>query len=177
MPEAKPDVKPVKLICGVLYRKTVDLNRLDEELISLLGPIDLKSEPFPFDFTDYYENEMGENLSKQFYAFEKLILPDSLADIKNATICMEKDFSLENRRTVNIDPGYIEESKLVLASTKNFSHRIYLKDGIWAEVTLRYERGDFIAHPWTYSDYAQPLAIEFLKTARENYKSQLRDLS
>jgi hypothetical protein len=93
MSGAKTDVKPVKLICGVLYRKTVDLSRLDEKLISRLGPVDLKSKPFPFDFTDYYEYEMGENLVKQFFAFEKLILPDSLADLKNATILIEKDFS------------------------------------------------------------------------------------
>lgn len=177
MPGAKPDVKPVKLICGVLYRKTVDPNRLDEELISRLGPIDFKSEPFPFHFTAYYENEMGRNLIKRFYAFEKLILPDNLADIKNVTILIEKNFSSEGRRTVNIDPGYLEESKLVLASTKNFSHRIYLKDGIWAEVTLRYEKGDFVTHPWTYPDYARPLTTDFLKMAREKYRTQLRNIS
>lgn len=175
MPGAKPDVKPVKLICGVLYRKTADLNRLDEKLISRLGPVDLKSDMFPFDFTDYYESEMGRGLIKQFFAFEKLILPDNLADIKNATILIEKDFSSEGRRTVNIDPGYLEESKLVLASTKNFSHRIYLKNGIWAEVTLRYEKGNFVSHPWTYPDYCRPLAIEFLKTVREKYRTQLHD--
>lgn len=177
MPGAKPDVKPAKLICGILYQSTVELNRLNAELTSRFGPIDLKSQSFPFDFTDYYQDEMGKNLVKQFYSFEKMIMPDSLADMKNATIDIEGDFSSQNRRTVNIDPGYLEESKLVLASTKNFSHRIYLKDGIWAEVTLRYEKGDFVAHPWTYPDYAQFLAIEFLKMVREKYKTQLHDLS
>lgn len=176
MSGVKPDVKPVKLICGVLYQETADLKRLNDQLASRWGPIDLKSDPFFFNFTDYYAGEMGEDLVKQFYAFENLILPDSLADIKNTTILIEKELSFEGPRTVNIDPGYLEESKLVLASTKNFSHRIYLKNGIWAEVTLRYEKGDFVVHPWTYPDYAQPLAIEFLKTVREKYRTQLHDL-
>lgn len=175
MPEAKPEVKTVKLICGVLYSKTVDLNRLDSRLQSLLGSVDSKSEPFDFTFTDYYKEEMGDDLLKQFYSFEKLIPPDGLADIKNATISIETDFSIKDRRTVNLDPGYLEESKLVLASTKNFSHRIYLRDNIWAEVTMRYEKGEFVTHPWTYPDYSQRLAIEFLKEVREKYKKQLEN--
>ena len=173
MPEAKPEVKAVKLLCGVLYSKTVDLNRLDSRLQSLMGSVDSKSEPFDFTFTDYYKEEMGSDLVKQFCSFEKLIQPDGLADIKNATISIETDFSIKGGRTVNLDPGYLEESKLVLASTKNFSHRIYLRDNIWAEVTMRYEKGEFVTHPWTYPDYSQRLAIEFLKSAREIYKKQL----
>ena len=175
MPEAKPEVKAVKLVCGVLYSKTVDLNRLDSRLQSLFGSVDSKSEPFDFTFTDYYKEEMGNDLVKQFYSFEKLIQPDRLADIKNATISIETDFSIKGRRTINLDPGYLEESKLVLASTKNFSHRIYLRDNIWAEVTMRFSRGEFITHSWTYPDYSQRLAIEFLEEVREKYKKQLEN--
>jgi hypothetical protein len=175
MPEAKPEVKAVKLVCGVLYSKTIDLKQLDSRLQLLFGSVDSKSEPFDFTFTDYYKEEMGSNLVKQFYSFEKLIQPDELADIKNATISIEMDFSLKGRRTVNLDPGYLEESKLVLASTKNFSHRIYLRDNIWAEVTMRYEKGEFVTHPWTYADYSQRLAIEFLKEVREKYKKQMEN--
>jgi hypothetical protein len=173
MPEAKPEVKPVKLICGVLYSKTVDLMRLDSSLQALYGSVDSKSEPFDFTFTDYYKKEMGSDLVKQFYSFEKLIQPDMLADIKKATVSIESDFSISGKRAVNLDPGYLEESKLVLASTKNFSHRIYLRDNIWAEVTMRFSRGEFITHPWTYPDYSQQLAIKFLKTVREIYRKQL----
>ncbi len=173
MPEAKPEVKAVKLICGALYSRTIDLNQLDSRLQSLFGSIDLRSRPFDFTFTDYYKDQMGSNLVKQFYSFEKLIQPDRLADIKNATISIETDFSISDKRAVNLDPGYLEESKLVLASTKNFSHRIYLRDNIWAEVTLRYVKGEFVTHAWTYTDYAQPLAIEFLKAVREIYRKQL----
>ncbi len=175
MPDAKPEVKPVKLICGVLYSKTADLMRLDSRLRALYGSVDLKSEPFDFTFTDYYKEVMGSDLVKQFYSFEKLIQPDMLADIKNATISIETDFSINGRRTVNLDSGYLEESKLVLASTKNFSHRIFLRDNIWAEVTLSYTKGEFVTHPWTYPDYSQRLAIEFLKEVREKYKKQLEN--
>jgi len=173
----KPSVGPVKLICGILFSRTIDLNQLDSRLQSLFGSIDLKSRSFDFTFTDYYKDQMGSDLLKQFYSFEKLIQPDRLADIKNATISIETEFSINSRRAVNLDPGYLEESKLVLASTKNFSHRIYLRDNIWAEVTMRFVKGEFVTHPWTYPDYAQPLAIEFLKAVREIYRKQLSTLS
>lgn len=173
MPDGKPEVRPVKLIAGVMFCKAVDLSAADEMLIEKFGPIDSKSEPFEFSFTDYYEKEMGRELSKQFYSFENLIRPDDLARVKKITIGIEARFATDGKRTVNLDPGYLEESKLVLASTKNFSHRIYLGDNIWGEVTLRYEKGDFVTHPWTYPDYATPLAFEFLQKARESYRRQM----
>jgi hypothetical protein len=169
----KPKVKPVKLICGVLFNRDFDIQKADDKLISILGPIDLKSPIFDFIFTDYYAPEMGSNLQKRFYSFERLVMPDMLPDIKNNTIKIEDGFSIDGNRAVNLDPGYLEESKLVLASTKNFSHRIYLRDNIWAEVTMRYARGKWITHDWTYPDYSQELGIEFLSRARERYKEQL----
>jgi len=169
----KPKVRPVKLIVGVLFQRKVNLSAIEARLADAFGPIDFKSDTFDFTFTDYYAAEMGNDLRKQFYSFGRLIAPDSLADVKNAAIAIESDFADKGKRIVNIDPGYIEESKLVLASTKNFSHRIYLRDNIWAEVTLRYVRGKFISHDWTYPDYSQALAIEFLDRVREIYRGQL----
>jgi hypothetical protein len=169
----KPKVRPVKLICGVLFNRDFNLEMAENNLISLLGPIDLKSPIFDFIFTDYYASEMGGDLQKRFYSFDRLIMPDTLPDIKNATIKIESDSCIDGKRTVNLDPGYLEEAKLVLASTKNFSHRIYLRDNIWAEVTMRYAHGQFITHDWTYPDYSQELGIEFLSKAREIYKGQL----
>lgn len=169
----KPKVKPVKLICGVLFNRDFNLEEAEDKLDALLGPIDLKSEIFEFIFTDYYAPEMGGNLQKRFYSFERLVMPNKLADIKNNTIKIEEGFSIDGKRAVNLDPGYLEESKLVLASTKNFSHRIYLRDNIWAEVTMRFARGKFITHDWTYPDYSQKLGIEFLSKAREIYKGKL----
>lgn len=176
MSEAKPEVRPVKLICGAMCAPQVDLKTVEGRLERAFGPVDLRSDPFEFKFTDYYDDEMGSGLSKMFYSFEDLIMPDRLAAIKNRTIEIEFEFSRDLRRTVNLDPGYLEESKLVLASTKNFSHRIYLGDHIWGEVTLRYEKGEFVTHPWTYADYKTPLAFSFLKTARDLYRKQLASI-
>jgi hypothetical protein len=172
----KPKVKPVKLICGLLFIPALNLAAVNQKLISLFGPMDLKSPEFNFIFTDYYTPEMGGDLRKCFYSFERLIMPDALPDIKNATIKSESEFCVDGKRTVNLDPGYLEESKLVLASTKNFSHRIYLRDDIWAEVTMRYARGKFITHDWTYPDYSQDLGIAFLSKVREIYRGQLENM-
>jgi hypothetical protein len=169
----KPKVKPVKLICGITYNRSVDLNSIDSLLILYFGPIENKTRIFDFDYSDYYKDEMGIELKKVFYSFEELIQPDSLADIKNKTISIESEYATDNKRNFNLDPGYIEESKLVLASTKNFSHRIYLKDNIWAEVTLTYTNNQFKTHPWTYPDYATELASEFFKKVREIYRKQI----
>jgi hypothetical protein len=119
---------------------------------------------------------MGEDPKKQFLSFDKLIMPDQLADIKNSTNRIESQYSIEGKRTINLDPGYLEESKLILASTKNFSHRIYLRAGIWAELTLSYAAGKFVTHPWTYPDYQTELAYDFLHKAREIYIGQLKTL-
>jgi hypothetical protein len=173
MPGNKPAVKPVKLICGVLYQRGVDTESLEIRLCRLWGVIDLRSPVFDFIFTDYYTSEMGGDLKKRFYSFENLIAPESLADVKHAAAALEAELADKAGRTVNIDPGYLEESKLILASTKNFSHRIYLRNGIWAEVTMRFVRGKFVTHDWTYPDYSQELAIEFLMRTREVYRAQL----
>jgi hypothetical protein len=151
------------------------LNKSIDNLEGLLGKIDHKSPVYEFTFTNYYGDEMGEDLKKQFLSFEKLIMPDQLADIKNSTNEIEAEYSIEGKRTVNLDPGYLEESKLILASTKNYSHRIYLKDGIWAELTLSYASGKFVTHPWTYPDYQTEPAYDFLRKTREIYISQLRE--
>ena len=120
----KPKLHPVKLVCGVLFAPTAILNEVDGRLVSQFGPIDLKSAIFDFTYTDYYNAEMGAGLKKQFYSFEKLIMPDELANIKNLCRQIEDEFSLDGKRVVNLDPGYLEESKFVLASTKNFSYWI-----------------------------------------------------
>ncbi len=173
MPGAKPKVKPVKLVCGVLFTRGTDLALVDSRLTDEFGQIDGKSKPFDFIFTDYYAPEMGGDLKKQFYSFEKLVMPDCLPDIKHTTIGIEAEFAESGQRKVNIDPGYLEESKLVLASTKNFSHRVYLGGNIWAEVTMRFVGGKFITLEWTYSDWSQELAVEFLAKVRDVYKGQL----
>lgn len=176
MPGARPKVKPVKLICAVLCAPSADIGKAVTDLEELLGIIDHKSAVFDFTFTDYYNDEMGDRLKKQFFSFENLVMPDLLAGIKNTTNKIEAKYTINAKRTVNLDPGYLEESKLILASTKNFSHRIYLRDGIWAELTLSYAGGKFIVHPWTYPDYMTELAYDFLLKARDTYVRQLKGL-
>lgn len=161
----------------MLYSPHAHLGAVDQSLISRFGPIDLRSPDFEFTFTDYYSGEMGPDLQKRFCSFERLVMPEDLPDLKKASMEIESGFAISGTRTVNIDPGYLEESKLVLASTKNFSHRIYLRNDIWAEVTLRFVRGEFVKHEWTYPDYSQKLAIQFLKSVREIYRKQLQDLN
>ena len=173
MSNVKPEVKPGKLICGITFAASVDIDAVDAKLESRFGPIDSLSGKFDLSYTDYYEKEMGSELIKRFLSFENLIVPDQLAKIKNEAISIEAEFTTDGKRTVNLDPGYLEESKLVLASTKNFAHRIYLGDNIWGEVTLRYENGGFVTHPWTYPDYAMPLAFEFFQKIRDIYRKQL----
>jgi len=174
MPAAKPEVKPVKLICAVMFSPAADLNKAIADLENHFGKIDHNSPVYEFNFTEYYNDEMGEGLRKQFLSFERLVMPDQLSDIKNFTNNIEIQYSVNSKRTVNLDPGYLEESKLILASTKNYSHRIYLKDGIWAELTLSYAGGKFVTLPWTYPDYQTELAVDFLKNARDIYICQLK---
>jgi hypothetical protein len=124
---------------------------------SLFGPIALCSDAFDFTETDYYTATMGSGLKKQFFAFERLIDPGTLADIKRQTNAWEAEYAAMQRhaeaRPLNLDPGYITPAKLVLASTKDHAHRIYLEGGIYAEVTLSYRGGCWQPFEWTYPDY------------------------
>jgi hypothetical protein len=147
------------------------------ELKKELGKVLLYSETYNFsEFTSYYEKEMGKNLLKKFYFFEKLRNPDFLINLKHICYEIEKEFSKEGKRKVNVDPGYITLSKLVLATFKDFSHRIYLGQNVFAEVTLIYQHKNFVELPWTYRDYKQKEVIEIFKKAREILKEKLRCL-
>lgn len=168
-----------KLIVAV----TVNTEELFEEnhrvLQSHFGPIDLESTIYPFTFTDYYKAEMGKELYKQIFSFMRLFEKSELATTKVRTNEIEKQFAVrvaeEEHRRMNLDPGYVTDSKLVLASTKNFSHRIYIGGGIFAEVTLRYLRkSGFEPLEWTYPDYRTDLVRNFLEKVRQRYMEQLR---
>ncbi|MEA2062284.1 MAG: DUF4416 family protein, partial [Gemmatimonadota bacterium] len=139
-----------------------------------IGPIDLTSQSYAFDFTGYYEGEMGPGLIKRFFSFETLRPPEHLAPLKRRCVAYERAArSAEGRRVVNIDPGYWSDAKLVLASTKNFSHRIAVGRRVFAEVTLRRYKGKLQGLDWTYPDYLSPLALEFFENVRNLYLKQL----
>ena len=126
-----------------------------ECLTAELGPHDFKSPPLSFDYTDYYRAEMGAPLKRFFMSFDHLVARDRLVEIKHRTAAIEKTFSDEQgRRRVNIDPGLLAPESLVLATTKNYSHRIYLGQGVYAELTLVYREGAYRPLEWTYPDYA-----------------------
>jgi hypothetical protein len=166
----------VKLFCSLFSPERDLLHRVITELEGLFGPIDWKSPEHLFDRTHYYEREMGGPLYRYFLAFENLIRPDDLVEIKLATNDLEMRYLRGGRRMVNIDPGYICLERLILATGKNYTHRVYLSKGIYADLTLVYHKGGFRSLPWTYKDYADPEIVSCLNTLREGYKRRLRGL-
>jgi hypothetical protein len=163
----------VKLISGMISGSRETLVEATKRLKREFGPIDLTGEVMEFDFTHYYDEEMGAGLLRQFVAFEKLVNPEEIVAIKRITNDIEDKFAEGPNRKVNLDPGYITESKLILASTKDFSHRIYLSDGIYAEVTLMYVRGQWVSQPYTFPDYASGRYDDFLTKARDALRAKL----
>lgn len=167
--------RPVKLIASVFSGQRALLAEASEALEERFGALDYRSQLLPFDHTDYYAREFGEGLTRQILAFSKLVAPDRLALIKRTTNALELEWVAGERRQVNLDPGYVSPSKMVLATTKNYSHRIYLGDGIYAEVTLHYRQGAFHPWEWTYPDYASSRYLEIFGDIRQIYVSQLRE--
>lgn len=172
--------KPVKLFMGLIIARDVDLEIIRHELISHFGQIDLESPIHPFDHTNYYIKEMGPNLNRCFLSFINPVSPDHLAKIKLLTNRLEIQRGEINGericRVVNIDPGILSLSNVVLATTKNRAHRIYLSEGIYAEITLIYSKTKgWQPLDWTYPDYRIPSTIEFFCTIREKYYLQISD--
>jgi hypothetical protein len=148
---------PVLLITAASSRYAEAFDWARERSTAQFGLVALASNAFDFTETDYYTATMGEGLKKQFFAFERLIDPAALADIKRQTNEWEAEYAALGRhaepRPLNLDPGYITPAKLVLASTKDHAHRIYLAGGIFAEVTLAFRAGGWQPLEWTYPDY------------------------
>jgi hypothetical protein len=173
------DIQPVKLIIGILACDESALAVSRQVLLDAYGEADLVSEVWPFDMTQYYESEAGPNMVRQFMAFENPIDPGRLAAIKHETNKMEQDLakSLDTLypRPVNFDPGVIEPSKLILASTKNFAHRIYIGNHMYAEVTMTYNKGKWETFPFTFPDYKSGRYNAFLSKVRQKVVHQLRE--
>jgi hypothetical protein len=168
--------KPAKLVIGVFGKNKKLIEPLALELASLFGPVDLASSWMVFNYTNYYEPEMGSALARRMFAFKQLIDQGGLAKIKIATNQIEQTYSAAGKRQVNIDPGYLLQERFVLASGKNFSHRIYIGLGVYADLTLIYQKGSFQKLPWTYPDYADQAMICFLKQVRRKYVLDLKSM-
>ncbi|MCM8780719.1 MAG: DUF4416 family protein [Candidatus Omnitrophica bacterium] len=166
-------VLPVKLIVGFIFRIDDVFEKVKAILEKCFGKIDFESQTLAFTHTDYYEAEFGKDLKRKFISFKKLIPPQNLARIKIITNSIEKRFTQNKNRQVNLDPGYIDSAKLILASTKDYKHRIYLTQGIYAEVTLFFQNNTFQAWEWTYPDYKTPEYIEIFNQIRRIYREQI----
>ncbi len=161
--------KPAKLVIGCFLKEkhlAVDVVKV---LVEKFGPVDMTSPWFPFNLTTYYDDEMGTPLFRRMLAFKKLIKQSALANIKLFTNDLEREYLIDGRRAVNIYPGYLLHERFVLATGKNYSHRIYIGSGIYADLTLVYLKGHFNKMPWTYPDYASENVMTFLEWVRKKY--------
>lgn len=169
--------KPVKLIVGILSASGTYFDATVEALEAVYGKADLSSKTWIFDKTDYYKGQMGSLILRRFVSFEKLISQGRLADIKLKTNKLERKLTRklysDMPRPINLDPGFIGPSKLVLATTKNYAHRIYIGKKIYAEVTLVFYKGKWQPLPYTYPDYTQECYFGFFDEVRECLLEQL----
>jgi hypothetical protein len=170
--------KPAKLIIGILAADEECLKAAIEAINTNFGQIDFLSDLWPFDQTDYYKDQTGENILRQFVSIEKLIDPGKLSKIKHKTNTLEQKLAKQSAsdllRPVNLDPGIIEPSKLVLATTKNYSHRIYIGKKMYAEVTLIFDKGKWKPFEYTYPDYRQDCYHDFFSKVRTRLVEQLK---
>ena len=165
--------QPVKLIFSIFTNNKENFDKAVELCEKQFGNIEEISERFIFNHTDYYEKEMGKNLFRKFLIFEKLIDREGIAKVKVKTNEIEEKFLIDDNRSVNIDPGYITLENFILFTTKNYTHRIYLESGIFADLTLIFHNKSFQSLPWTYPDYASDEIKNYLLKVREIYKKQL----
>ena len=169
---------PVKYFTAVCHTADITVEAVLRKLETIFGPVDERSPAYNFDrFTDYYKPEMGSGLQKLFVSFQNLQSPQALIDFKHKSNFLEQDYLRQDgNRRVNIDPGYLTDAKIVLATTKDYSHRLYLGKGIYGDLHLSYRDGRYRPQSWTYPDYSQPLALEFFSKIRKLYRTQLKEL-
>ncbi len=166
---------PVKFVCSLLYGRDASRARVLAALVDCFGPIDYYSQAIPFTETDYYLGEMGV-LERRILAFERLGPPDRLVDAKLTTNALEVRFrDVTGGRTVNLDVGYVTAAKLILATTKDQSHRIHLGRGVFADQEYRFVVGGFEPLPWTYPDYRREHYRAIFRQLRRRYLHQLAD--
>lgn len=167
---------PVMLIAAVFSRYDEALDWARSRIEAAWGPIALESPRFAFVETDYYEPTMGPGLKKTFFACRDFIDPARLPDLKLQANAWEEEYAglghHAESRPLNIDPGYLTLAKLVLASTKDHAHRLYLRDGIYAEVTLHYQDGRWQHRPWTFPDYRRDDYQAFFTACRQHFKQR-----
>lgn len=176
MTQAKP-FNPAKLICGMISGREESFRIGEVRLVERFGPIDLRSPVFPFAGTDYYEKEMGPALKRGFLSFERLVPPDGLSAIKLQTNALEGEIGAAlsaEYRVVNLDPGILTSSALIMATAKNFAHRVPLSGGIYAHLELLFAKTGVKTLDWTYPDFRSEHYWRFFLDVRKIYLDQLR---
>jgi len=164
----------VKIVAGFIFNDSEALKKSLRLLSKILGPVDTQSDLFDFDITRYYNKEMGEGLKRKFVSFRKVRGLKDIYKLKLFTNKLERRLSVSGRRKVNIDPGYLTLGKLILFTTKDYSHRIHLGGGIYAEATLYFKNGSYRPWEWTYPDYKTGPYIAFFNRVRRLYIGELR---
>jgi len=167
---------PVKLIFGFIFQNESTFQKASPFIEKHFSKIDFESPAIPFTYTDYYLKEFGTDLKRKFISVEKLVNPADLYKIKIYSNKLEERLSQGSRRLINIDPGLLDLAKLILASTKDFSHRICLNKGIFAELTLFFKDKDYQALDWTYPDYRTEGYRAIFRQIRQIYAQQVKDL-
>lgn len=176
MADIKP-FAPVKLICGIITSGQSVFTRSQSCLENEFGSVDHSSPLYEFKSTDYYEKQMGSGLMRRFLSFHDLIKPEQLSRIKIRTNELEDIIRLESEtqnRIVNIDPGYMTASALIMATAKDFAHRVPLRDGIYAHLELLFLKKSIKTLSWTYPDFRSEIYHSFFLEVRNAYLLQLR---
>ncbi len=168
------EAEPVKPVASIFSADRAALAEAARRLEERTGCFDYVSEESFFDRTDYYEPEMGSGLVRRFFAVEELMDPMGLVGLKVFCAGLETELSVDGRRRVNIDPGYVSPERLLLATGKNFTHRVYLGRGVYGDLTLMYQNGCFQVLPWTYPDYATEIVRRTMADIRAKLMEQLR---
>jgi hypothetical protein len=166
--------QPAKLVISLLLNDKALFEPVARALVAEFGVSDFISAWMPFDYTTYYAAEMGSPLVRRLIGFKQLIQQEDLSAVKLTTNTIEKRYADSRGRTVNIDPGYLLLERFVLATGKNYTHRIYVGNGIYADLTLVYQNKTFKPLPWTYPDYADPQMIVVLSSMRDSYRLTLQ---
>ncbi|TWU01119.1 DUF4416 family protein [Stieleria varia] len=176
-------VEPVIRICAVISRYAEVRQWAIERITDRWGQLVLISHDFPFTAGGFYDAQMGRDLRKVMVACRQPCQPDGLAEWKLETNAWEREFAEQSQhpgaqypesRPLNLDPGYVTQAKLVLATTKDRDHRLYLHDGIFAEVTLNYTAKQWVSHRWTYPDYRTDEMKAFAQQCRDHLREHIQ---
>jgi len=168
------EFKKVKLFCGLIYGSHDVYMDIAGKLRAVFSDVDVESQPFDFDFTAYYNEEMGSPLYRRFISFDRLIDPDRLPDVKAITNRIETVNAVDGKRVVNLDPGYLSDANVIIATTKNHYHRVPLANGIYAHMEYVLKKKKLEPLEWTYPDFRSPQYMAFFEQLIPIYRQNLK---